>query len=314
MKKLFQHNPILFKLILFGIVVVFTDFVVGNVLKQIYFSQDSGKFARINKAIESEADIIILGSSTVNRHYVPEIVSKKLGKTCYNAGVQGQGLVFHTALQEMILKNQKPEVFVLNLDLNMLSERADVSQRLGYLLPLYDRYPKIVENKLNLKSPLEKVKLWSNLYRYNSTIVHALRYRLRSQKDYDGYRPLIGIIDSSQAPENVHVAPNRDVSEHLVDVLKSCIELTKHNNVQLVFTISPYYSSMGHELNNSQETMKKIAFDYGIPVFDYSNHPQFLMKKEFFKDHLHLNHQGAQLLSKLLANDILRMNNPPLDQ
>ena len=60
----------------------------------------------------TNAQVLIFGSSHAHRHYVPEVFEKTLKKTTYNAGAEGQQLLYHLAMQQMIVKRVKPEVII----------------------------------------------------------------------------------------------------------------------------------------------------------------------------------------------------------
>jgi hypothetical protein len=94
----------------FFIVFLLIDLSLGFIAKEIFFSQKTGKYSRLTHSIQRDSsEVIIMGSSHANRHYIPSILEKELNMTCYNSGVQGQGLIFHTALQKMIFKRHKPK-------------------------------------------------------------------------------------------------------------------------------------------------------------------------------------------------------------
>lgn len=302
-----------FKIVKFIIIVLIVDFTVGSISQKIFYSQKTGKFARTTHAIkETEADVLIFGSSHAHRHYVPEVFEKELNKISYNAGAEGQQLLFHTALQEMVLKRRTPEIMILNIDDSFLYQSQVAYDRLSDLHPYYEEYNEELKPILEKKSSLVDLKLFFKSYQTNSTIIHALRYYISPQIDYKGYRPLFGKI----TPKKVQVSNSQDVikeyveiiDENFVEALKTFIANAKQKGVHLIFVTSPTFDAKNYSNNESFLTIKDIASKEEIPVLNLFNDEQFLNKPNLFHDPSHLNDKGARLFSKRLADSIQNMN------
>ena len=136
--KNIDFKRIALKTLKFVIIFVITDFLFGTLASKLFFNQETGKYARSTYVIKkAKEDIIVFGSSHAHRHYVPEVISKKLSKTCYNAGADGQQLVYHNVLQKMILNRYHPEIIILNIDEEFLFKSNKSIDRLGDLHPYY---------------------------------------------------------------------------------------------------------------------------------------------------------------------------------
>ncbi|MBQ4819559.1 hypothetical protein [Aquimarina sp. MMG016] len=306
-----EYRVSFLKIIKFVIIILVADFVLGSVSQKIFFSQKTGKYARATYAVEkSNAEVLIFGSSHAHRHYVPEVFEKELNKTCYNAGAEGQQLLFHTALQEMIIKRKKPDLMILNIDDSFLYLSDIAYDRLSDLHPYYDDHSEALRPILGLKSNLIDFKLFFKSYQTNSTIIHALRYYVSPQVDYKGYRPLYGKVNS-----NTKKHDQQEVKEYIeviekdfVNALKTFINNAKENNINLVFATSPTYNKVNYSENKSFSLIKEIAGKENVPFIDLFNDTQFLNKGELFHDPSHLNDDGAKLFTKLLADKILEKN------
>ena len=72
---------------------------IGMILKHFYFRQGFGERSRTTYVIDStSAEIIILGSSRANHSYVPEIFESRLSYSCYNAGRDGNFILYNYAI------------------------------------------------------------------------------------------------------------------------------------------------------------------------------------------------------------------------
>lgn len=52
--------------------------------------------------------------------------------------------------------------------------------------------------------------------------------------------------------------------------------------------------------------MKNLCKQEGIPFLDHYNDPNFIGRKELFKDPMHLNTQGSEVYTRLIAKELKR--------
>ncbi|OED43529.1 hypothetical protein AB832_02515 [Flavobacteriaceae bacterium (ex Bugula neritina AB1)] len=225
-----KHIQTLSKGIKFILILLVLDFSFGYIAKQFFYNQETGKYARSTHAIkETEADILIFGSSHAHRHYIPEVIEKELGQSCYNAGAEGQQLVYHGALLDMVLKRYTPKTIVLNIDTDFLLEFEDAYGRLSDLHPYYSEYSQELKPVLGLRSKFVDVKLFFHLYQMNSTIMHIIRYGISPQVDYKGYRPLFGSIKKKNNKDRIEDQNKENrgdvIDQNFVDALKKFIAI-----------------------------------------------------------------------------------------
>lgn len=303
-----EYKISIIKLVKFMIIFCIVDFTLGMVSKQIFFSQQTGKYARSTHAIKNtEAKILIFGSSHAHRHYIPEVFEKELGKTCYNAGAEGQQLLYHTALQSMIVNRTKPELVILNIDEDFLYYSKEAYDRLSDLHPYYTGYKDILKPILSLESELIDIKMFFNAYQTNSTIMHAIRYYIAPQVDYKGYRPLFGKINPSKTVINEKeskINSAEDIDQNFVTALQTFIDTAKKNDIKLIFVTSPAFNRVDHSRNTSFTNIKSIAEKENILFYDYFNSLKFINKPELFHDPSHLNDDGARLFMRDLIREI----------
>jgi len=311
-----KFKYLLIKSLKFTITLLIVDFTLGFFAKQIYFNQKTGKHARITYSIKKtpSSKILIFGSSHANRHYIPSVFEKELGLSCYNAGVQGQKIIFHSTLQKIILKRAKPELIILNIDEDWLYKSDEAYDRLSDLFPYYWEYREIIKPSLSIQSKLIDFKLFFKSYQENSTIIHAIKYFLFPQKDFKGYRPLFGklkrpnIISNNN---NVVTTSNqtKTFDTNFITALNSFITNAKKYNIKLIFVKSPNLIKKDFSKNASLNKIKEIANRKDIPFFDYSNSEHFIFKYSLYYDGSHLNDDGAHLFSELLVELIKKSDN-----
>lgn len=300
-------------MVIFITVFFIMDLIFGSLAKQIFLSQKTGKYARVTYTVQKDtSDIIIMGSSHANRHYLSDSLEKPLHMSCYNAGVQGQRLLFHLALQQMILKRHIPKCIILNVEKDWMYESIDTYDRLSDLYPYYWDYKNELDPIFSLDSRLTKYKLIFKSYQTNSTIVHAVKYLLVPQIDYKGYRPLYGTMkepDSSMYKVDsmyVNEYGIMEIDTNLVNAFRQFILNAKRAEIDLVFIVSPYLNRTWDFLySRSEDIMRSIALENHIPWIDFSKHESFVYNWKLFYDASHLNDQGAKLYTKLVSEEIL---------
>jgi hypothetical protein len=288
------------------------DVVVGGCSRFVFFRQRSGKFYRIQNAMASANQrLLVFGSSHAASHYVPEILEKELGISSYNAGVLGQQILFHKTLESIILERVTPEVIILDVDPSTLYYETEAYDRLAELKPFYFRYPDIIGPVLDHRSSLERLFLRSKMYQYNSTVVHVVRYAISPQPDWNGYRPAYAVMDVPTVEQERHeiaarhtYAADRKLDPVMVDALERFAADATRKNVRIFYFVSPGALPYDLERNASYLKIKAIADQSNTPFFNFRNHPEFVRHYAWFEDSGHLNDVGARRYSKLVADTI----------
>ena len=299
-KNAYIHFSI--KLILFLFIVFILDFTIGGVLRHYYFTQVSGRQYRATYAIDKTTDeVVVFGSSRAYHHYVPSIIEDSLHKTCYNTGSPGQFLLYNYATLLAILKRYSPKLIILDVSANDFSMNQESYDRLSFLLPYYKDHAEI-RPIVDLKSSLEKYKLLSSIYAFNSSFLMIAggnsSYFKKKSVDLKGYKPLDNIW--TQSLETRDFGPYQ-LDSVKVATFKSFIKDCQHAGTQLFVVCSPSYIKY-LQRDNSISLIEQIAKEYNTPFMDFTNDSTFINHKYLFDDPGHLNAKGAQLFTSILMN------------
>lgn len=295
------------KLVIFAIILFTTDFIIGNIFKSVYLKQNSGWEFRTKYAIEdTKADILIFGSSRAQQQYNPVYFEERLKASCYNAGRDGQAILYQYPVLQAILKRYKPKAIILECDNRMFIDTRDAYERLSCLLPFYEKHPEI-RAALRLKNSNEKIKVLSHMYPYNSTFFKIVQGVFKKEdEDIKGYVALKGAL--TEEIREVDLGKSYKIDTNRIAFYKSFINLCKMSGVKLVITASPYFSKeVGND--SSLTIAKKIAYENNIPFYDLSKGHLLLSKSNLFDDTAHVNQTGAKILSNIVIDSILLNNN-----
>lgn len=296
------------KLSLLLIILVLIDLMAGLIFSFLLNQQKDGRFYKIQYSLKHAAeDIIILGSSRAEFNFNPAIFSEVLGKSCWNAGRGGMGILYSKIVEQEILNRYNPEMIILNIDPIALEGPNDYDLY-AILRPFAKESPDIF-NTLSKKDSLEKFKLLSNIYSYNSVMFYFLRSFFLDNKDGrnvdKGWKPRLGEISSSLIAHSRHKEKKGlKLNEEKVDILNASIEMAMQKNCKLVFVIAPDYFHLDEE-TPTLRYLKNTAKKYSIPVYDYTRDTALIEKQEYFCDVKHLNDIGASKFSEIVAQDIL---------
>jgi len=299
-----RYKKFAFNIFSLLIILIFFDQTGGAVLRHFYFKQKSGSAYRTTYSVDSTtADILVFGSSRANHHYVPEIFEDSLKMSFYNTGRDGNFLIYNYAIFKLILKRYMPKLIIFEISPDDLFYDHDSYDRLSSLLPYYRNFPEI-RPIVELKSPYEKIKLFSALYPYNSSLltigISNLELNKQRKSDDKGYVPLFNNIKNTQLIDF-------EKKDELLDSLKLKIindiaQICKKNNIKLYFVQSPIYARVKN--SEATEIISETALKYDSFFINFSNDPIFLNNPMLFQDIGHLNNNGAIVFSKLIAGII----------
>lgn len=289
-------------LILFSLIFV-VDYITGRTLRHFYFNESSGLHYRTTYSMDSTmAEMLIIGSSRANHHYVPSVFEDSLKISFYNAGRDGNGTFYQLALLKTILKRYTPKIIVFDYS-SVFVKGAEEYDQIASLLPYY-RTHKEIQPIVEMKSPFEKIKLLSEIYPFNSQLltisVGNLKMNKKRVADDKGYVALHRIWPFPL--DSVAQTSIQEFDTVKINAFRECLLAAKKSGVKIFVVCSPIFQLY---TNNQQiDTCRQICNSVGLPFWDYSKDAFFLNNSQLFQDIVHLNDSGAREFSKLLAKKI----------
>lgn len=295
------------KLLLLFLIVCAVDFTCGGILHYFYFRQSSGWNYRTTYSMEkTKADLLIMGSSRASQQYHPEILEPRLHLSYYNCGRDGNFMLYNYAVLKAILKRYRPKMIILDFIKGQFNENPNEYDRLSILLPYYKDHPEI-QSILELRSSMEKYKLISNIYPYNSTIFNTIigntNFNKERQKDIKGYVKFEDVWNQPLKKDNLPPGQYK-LDSNFIHTYESFIKDCVNAKVKLYIVCSPYYSIPVTE-DYSVTLGKNIAEKYNVSFIDYSMDTTLIRQPALFSDTIHVNNDGAKIFSTMVANEIL---------
>ena len=288
------------KSILFLAILCIIDLCAANVFL-LRDKVKSGTGKKVNYVMnESEEDLLILGSSRAVHHYNPEIFQNELGLCTYNAGIDGNGIILMSGLLDKRIERKKPKIILYELTPGFDYEKNDNVKYLFFLKPYFN--DSTIHNLFKEVDAIEYLKMHSALYRLNSYALRLLQGVMKTDNDeHQGYIPLNNVMNyEPKAPKSISQEPD----SVKLKFLKELIQVTRKNNILLIFTISPVYSYS----DSVYYTLKDFIEKENSIVLDLYEDSGFMYQKNYFSDRTHLNKVGADTLSYIIVKNINTLN------
>lgn len=284
----------LIKILLFVLVVALIDVAAGSIFTHLNRIARGGDTARNNYICnKTTEDVLIFGSSRAIHHYNPSIITDLTGSSCYNCGQDGNGIVLFSGRFHLICERYYPRVVIYDvMPLYDLFEGEANGKYLGWLRPYYDKDG--IADFFDLVDPVEKYKMKSQFYRYNSRFVQIISDCLKPAEEDScyGFSPLEAQLDTMKLKREVIESP-------VVDTLKiACINKMldeAEGKTRFVFVVSPFWYGQDASL---LEPIRQLCHRRGVLLLDYSNNPKYVGKNEYFADGVHLNATGADVFTR----------------
>lgn len=293
------------KISAFLILFAFVDFSIGKVLRCAESHARGGKSERnyyINH--KTNEDILFFGSSRALNHYNPRVFEQTLGMTAYNCGEDETGIICFYPKLNLIKKRYKPKVIVYDVYLSDLLGDLRL-QNIDYLKTLKTSYgiEESVDTMFWRYEPMSKYKMMSSLYRYNSSYLNILIDNIKGSRLFEKGFYLLNTDSMKVFPkvDNSHKSYSYDRDK--LRFLEKFIEENKRDNIVMFFAISPELGRTNDELF---EPIKKICYEYNVPLFNHYCDTVFNKHMEYFGNQNHLNQKGALKYSNIISNEIDR--------
>jgi len=294
-------------LFLFFVLVV--DQTVGVYLGRIPQMIDKGGVGRENYISNHVKDsILIFGSSRAWEHYNAQMITDSLGYTCYNCGEGGRNIINFYAKLKMVMERYNPKLVIYELTpfLDMLQGESE-TRSLFHLKAFYERSG--IDSLFWDLDPYEKYKMMSCLYRSNSKFLrNAFVYFTDRDTDTGvrGFAPKRTSFDSTKVQKNLNLmydsSEGYEYDNIKLNYLRRFIE--KAGKANLLIIVSPLWYGQDSKV---LEPVVEICREKKIRLIDYSNDYRFVHNNDLFSDGLHLNVRGADEFTKILINDLKKL-------
>lgn len=296
-------RKVFLKIFILLILLLVIDYAIGagfNFLRGLALEEAPTKpitHYTINRVNEQ---VLIMGNSRANHHYVPQVLTDSLNLSVYNCGRDGQPFEYSVAMIHAVLKRYKPEIIIVDFEPTQFDSKTNSDFSCSELYPYYQKdslYAKIILNE----DPIHRYKMISKMYQNNSQLIDLLKLFLVKYNINNGYSPLAEKGYKYPSLGKVEYDTTGKVDNFKIEMLNYCIRLCKEKKVKLVFSISPRFQQSNMEELKSTKILADIFKKNNISLIDMRDN-SVIRDSSMYKDAAHLNHKGAEAFSKLFVN------------
>ncbi len=247
------------------------------------------------------ADLLIMGSSRAWVQFSPEILDTILDVNSYNLGIDGSHIDRQIMRYDFYkLYNPKPHVILHNIDfISVLASKVGYERE--QFFPYFTNKNMVSVIKREPFTWAERNLPYARYYGYQDLLKNYANHKDTLYKGYCGQEQywngsLFSSIDS------LHFNCDESLKAMLVDYVQE----VKNDSINLIFVYAPFYIEAVKKVDNLNEmysTFDSIAKAYDVPILDYT-YSYLSSDTTYFYNASHLNKQGAELFSTMLANDL----------
>lgn len=291
MKRFFKLT-VLFVFILF-IASLLLDVIFTTIISQ---SSERNKVENVLHSFEKKYDVVIMGTSRANNHFVTDLFEKK-GLKSFNYGISGSHL-FETSLLLKLMMANKFQIknLILEADLSICNEKRDEGTTARFM-------PYIHTNSIikdHYKNEIDFKQLYYvPFYRYikfDTKIGFKEVYEVLAKKPTNtlynkGYYPLISDKKGSMKNDISTLKVIRN--KYYEEIKKIC----KQNNINLIVVMTPMCKN-----TKGLDYFDNVKKQYT----EINNFENTVTDDRYFASCGHLNNEGAIIYTNHIINTFFK--------
>lgn len=291
----------IFQIIVFFAIIFVIDIATGKVCEYLQSHAKGGDNGRNNYICNQvDADILVFGSSRAFYHYNPQIITDSLGKSCYNCGRDGNGIILNYAYCQLINQRSHPNMVIYDIMPTFdLLEGEDNHKYLKLIKSYYDGEG--ISEVFESVDPTEKYKMQSLMYRYNSNFIQIVSDFIHPFESHsaNGFRPVYREMDTMKINTKREEKTDFQFDTLKISYIKRMIDLS--NETKFIFVVSPIWYGMD---TAQLRPIIDICKSKNIPLVNFSNNQKYVHNNEYFYDGGHMNAKGADEFTRDLIKHI----------
>ena len=259
-------------------------------------SSNRGKIGYVYNSEGRSYDVVILGSSRANNHFVASMFESK-GLKAFNYGISG-GHLFETSLMLKLMIERKYIIknVILEADLNLSNEKESESVAPKFLPYIHDS--KVIEEYF-WHQPNFLANYYIPFYRYvvfEAQIGFREMYNTLIKKptkllDHLGYNPLGKNPNANMKNDLTNLKPLRN--KYYEEIKQIC----KLNNIKLITVMTPMCTN-----TKGLDYFEKVH-DLYPEIYNYE---KAVEGDEYFSSCGHMNDAGARKFTALIIKDFFK--------
>lgn len=289
MKRFFKKS--LLFLIIFLIAALLLDIIYTVIISQ---SSDRNKVENVIHSKNKKYDVVFMGTSRANNHFVAQIFEDK-GYKAFNYGMSGSHM-FETALMLKLMMANKFEIknLILEADLSICNEKRDEGTTARFMPYIHGN--EIIKNHYKNEPDFFEI-YYLPFYRYikfDNKIGFRELYDVASNKPTNtlynkGYYPLLSNRKGKMKNDISTLKPIRN--KYYEEIKQIC----KENNIKLTVVMTPM----------CENTKGLDYFDKVNQLYpEIHNFENVITDDKYFSSCGHLNDEGAKIYTRTILHKL----------
>ena len=310
-------------LVAFLAIVICLDFVFGKVILNYIQYRHIDTHSGLEYAIKSKADVLIFGASQTEVGCNSRLISKLTSYQTVSLSQSASNCTYSYIILKEYLKHYKPKYIILGTSVNELYDNDKVLIETTNLRHLYGT-DDAIDSILNAVIPHARLSLFFKLYRYNRLVLDILKNK-SVDSAVDKFRPyppdngktISAIIanfkkDPSAQPKGIssnQAANIPDTSSISYQSFSNFLDLCQQNQIHVIVFYGPYYKNEALKIDVAPlpDYFKTMPVNDFVSFYDLTDSKYSVFKnKDIFHDISHLNSLGADSLSVIISDIILK--------
>ena len=281
---------IVFILIAILLLAVVLDWGYTTIFQQ---SSNRGKIEYVYHASPQQYDVVFLGSSRANNHFVAPLFEEKGIKT-FNYGMSASHL-FEASLLLKLMVERKFVIkkLILETDMNLANETRDAGISAQFLPYLHDS--QIIKDHFSVEQDFGKL-YYIPFYRYLAfdakigfrEMNRSWRHVPTNYLDNLGYHPL-GVKKKGNMKNDIRNMKPLD-NRYYKEIKAIC----KEKNIELIALMTPICSNV-----KGLDYFDRVKSKYP----EIHNYEKAVEGDQYFSSCGHLNDEGARMFTKIILKD-----------
>ena len=291
MKRFFKLSVVF--IFIFFIASLLLDFIFSTIISQ---SSERNKVEYVIHSFGKKYDVMIMGTSRANNHFVTNLFEKK-GLKSFNYGISGSHL-FETSLLLKVMIANKFQIknLILEADLSICNEKRDEGTTARFMPYIHTN--SIIKEHYKNESDFKKL-FYLPFYRYikfDAKIGFREVYEVLSKKPTNtlqnkGYYPLISDKKGSMKNDISTLKVIRN--KYYEEIKKIC----KQNNINLIVVMTPMCQN-----TKGLDYFDKVKKQYP----EINNFENIVTDDRYFASCGHLNNEGAIIYTNHILNTFFK--------
>jgi hypothetical protein len=280
------------------VIMILTAVILDALYTYVFLqSVNRGKIESVFNSKDQKLDVVILGSSRANNHFVSQMFEDKGLKT-FNYGMSG-GHLFEASLMLKLMIERKYDIksIILEADLN-LSNAHEAEGISAKFLP-YIHNSKVIKDHFSSQENFNEL-YYIPFYRYikyDSKIGFRETYKIVKQEktnalDNLGYYPLAKHKNGNMKNNIVNLNPLSD-NKYYEEIKNIC----KQNNIHFIAVMTPMCENVVGM--NYFDKVKKAYPE----IHNYEN---VVIENKYFSSCGHMTDEGARLFTARILKDFFK--------